>query len=111
MNKSVISAGSSNRVRSGPKRSLEEELNLRMKDTYASPSIGLKYTHEKLLDKYNKSTLGAKQDKYREILEKIKEKARPMDHEMMKKHEMEYVSHRMKEREVREEEIRQRVFA
>lgn len=111
MNRSHFSNKSQKLNSSGLKRPLDEELNLRLKDTYVSPAIGLKYSHEKLLDRYNKEILGSKQERYREILEKIQEKAKPMDHELLNKHEMEYVSNRMREREVRHNEIRQRVLS
>ncbi len=110
MNKSQFSTKSGRLNSPGYKRPLDEELNLRLKDTYASPAIGLKYSHEKMLDKYNREVMGVRQDRYREILEKIKDRAKPMDHDLLHKHELEYVSNRMREREERQAEIRMRVY-
>ena len=93
----------------GGKKTLTEELNLRLKDTYSSPVIGLKYSHERMMEKYNKEVLGARHEKYREILEKIKEKARPMNHDQIHKHEMEYMSNRIKERDLRQSEVERQV--
>ena len=111
MNKSQFTVKSRKLNSSSHKRPLDEELNLRLKDNYVSPAIGLKYSHEKLMDRYNKEILGNKQERYREILDKIKEKAKPMDHDLLSKHEMEYVSNRMREREIRHGEIKQRVHS
>lgn len=82
-----------------------------MKDSYISPAVGSKYSHEKILDRYNSDVMSARQDRYREILEKIKEKVRPMDHEDIKKHGLEYLSSKVKQREVRNEESRRQVIS
>lgn len=89
---------------------MEEDLNQRIKDTYVAPSIGLKYSHEKLLDNYKKRILAAKNEHHREILEKIKEKARPMDHEQMAKRELEYMSNRMKDNERRQADMERQAY-
>ena len=94
----------------GLKRPFEEELNLKMRDTYVSPAIGLKYSHEKLMEQYNKKVIASREERYREVLSKIKERAKPMDHEGMHKFESEYLSKRMKHREDRNEEIKKQVF-
>lgn len=82
---------------------------MRMKDTYSSPALGMKYSHEKLMERYNKEFLAAKQERHREILEKIKDKTKPMDHENLHKHEMEYMSNKMKEKELRRAEMERQV--
>lgn len=80
-----------------------------MRDTYASPALGLKYSHEILQEKYAKHVLAQKEARYKEILDAIKQKAKPIDHEGLKKHDADYMATRMRKKEQREEEIRRHV--
>ena len=80
-----------------------------MKDTYIGPNVGLKYTHEKILDKYNNTVLSARQDRYKQILENIKDRTKPMDHSNIKKHNLHYSSLKVKLGEERSEEVKSRV--
>jgi len=91
------------------KRTFHEELNLKLKDTFVSPAVGLKYSHEKIMDRYVRQTLASREDRNKEILDKIKDRARPIDHDLLNKHEMEYLALHMKDRQAREEKTKQRV--
>ena len=90
---------------------MDDELQQRLKDSYVSPAVGHKYSHERMLDRYNSSVLSSRQERYREILEKIKERVRPMDHEDIRQHGLEYLSSKVKQRELRQEEARRHVRA
>jgi hypothetical protein len=91
------------------KRTFHEELNLKLKDTFVSPAVGLKYSHEKLMDRYVRETLASREDRNKEILDKIKDRARPIDHDLLNRHELEYLALSLKERQAREEKTKQRV--
>lgn len=93
------------------KKSVNDELLHRMKDSYVSPAVGSKYSHERIMDRYNSSVMSARQERYREILEKIKERVRPMDHDDIRQHGLEYLSSKVKQRELRQEEARRHVRA
>lgn len=91
----------------GLKRPVAEQINLQMKDTYVSPTLGLKYSHEKLLERYKSQVLSAKNARHQEVLEKVKDKNRPMDHDELYRQRNEYVSNRLqvkKERELKAEQ-------
>ena len=104
LNKTGLVESGSRGPSAGLKRPLAEELNLKMRDT-----LGLKYSHEILQEKYAKNVLAQKEARYREILEGIKQKARPIDHEGLKKHDADYMATRMRKKEDRQEEIRRHV--
>ena len=86
----------------GLKRPVAEQINLKMKDTYVSPALGLKYSHEKLLEQYKQGALAAKNARHQEVLEKVKQKTRVMDHDELYRQRIEYVSNRLQSKKERE---------
>lgn len=86
----------------GLKRPVAEQINLKMKDTYISPALGLKYSHERLMERYKNGVLAAKNERYMEVLQNVKDRAKPMDHEELYKQRLEYVSNRMQKKKERE---------
>lgn len=86
------------------KRPVVEQINLKMKDTYISPALGLKYSHERLLEKYKHGVLAAKNERYMEVLQQVKERAKPMDHDELYKQRLEYVLNRMQKKKERDDQ-------
>lgn len=91
------------------KRSVVEQLNLKMKDTYVSPTLGLKYSHERLAERYKHEVLSAKNERHREVIERIKEKSKPMDHDELYRRRVEYTATLMQKQEERETKIQKHV--
>lgn len=106
MGKSMFNKKSSS---PGLKRPVAEQINLKMKDTYVSPALGLKYSHEKLLERYKHEVLASKNARYQEVIEKFKEKAKPMDHDELYRQRIEYVSNRLQAKKERETKADQKV--
>jgi hypothetical protein len=82
-----------------------------MKDTYVSPALGLKYSHEKLLERYKNQVLTSKNERHKEVLEKFKEKARPMDHDDLNRRRLEYSATLMQKMEERDARVQKQVIA
>jgi hypothetical protein len=82
-----------------------------MKDTYVSPALGLKYSHEKLMERYKHEVLSAKNERHREVIEKFKEKAKPMDHEELHRRRLEYSANLMQKQEERDSRMHKQVAA
>lgn len=82
-----------------------------MKDTYVSPALGLKYSHEKLMERYKHQVLNAKNQRHNEVLEKFKERAKPMDHEELHRRQIEYSATRMQKKEERDAKMHKQVIS
>lgn len=93
----------------GLKRPVVEQINLKMKDTYVSPALGLKYSHEKLLERYKHQVLSAKNQRHQEVLEKFKDKAKPMDHEELHRRRLEYSATLMQKKDERDAKVQKHV--